>query len=340
MSLRSVVKRFAYQSGAMSYLHRLQHRECLTVLMFHRVLPPSEQIRLGADPLYTVTPDLLAECLAFLRRNYALVSLDDLVQSKRRMRPLPDYPLLITFDDGWRDNLDWALPVLGDTPWTLFVAADAIAEPECWWQEVLLWALRTGRATYEDLVHRALSETQEHSDSHDQPDVLNLLLLYGRLPEETRRQALAVEDGALRARYEAPQMLTSVELLFLQSAGVSIAPHGASHLPLSKLSDPLDDIRRAQKWLSGVTGHASCTTMSAPHGQYDGRTLQAARELGNELIFTSDAVLTDCPAGWLQSDVIARIPIATNSVANGSGRLDEHRIAAWLYMRDHRARSQ
>ncbi len=133
--LRAAAKNLAFRSGAMDLLHRVQNRECLTVVMFHRVLPAQEQLRLGADSDYTVTPEFLATCAEFLRRNYAIVTLDDILLSRRGDKPLPPWPALITFDDGWADNLEWALPVLRDTPWTPFVATGAIAEPQVWWQE-------------------------------------------------------------------------------------------------------------------------------------------------------------------------------------------------------------
>ena len=109
MTLRTAAKNLAYRSGAMDFFHRARHRECLTVLMFHRVLPASECRRSEADPLYAITPELLAGIVEFLKQNYAIVGVRDILSSLSREHRLPDLPVLITFDDGWRDNLEWAL---------------------------------------------------------------------------------------------------------------------------------------------------------------------------------------------------------------------------------------
>ena len=70
------------------------------------------------------------------------------------LKALPRRAVLVTFDDGWRDNLDYAYPLLRrfGMPATLFTATEMLDEKSvCWWQEVLLWALRTGRRTVREL---------------------------------------------------------------------------------------------------------------------------------------------------------------------------------------------
>jgi len=331
MTFRSVAKKAAYQLGAMSAFHRARHRECLTVVMFHRVMPDKEQAQTAADPLYAVTPEFLSECVAFFKRNYAIVGLNDVLQSLKRVKPLPSRPLLITADDGWRDNADWALPVLRDIPWTLFVATDAIQDPECWWQEVLLWALRSGRASFEDLWRRAEVESTATSESPTSKDILSLVLRYANLTVVQRKRALSEFESELRHRFQKSHMLTVAEVASLRAAGVDIASHGASHLPLSRIDDPASDLRRAKEWLEPLSSHSA---MSFPHGRHNEKAVDAARRLGYEAIFTSDPLLNPCPRGWLESDLIGRIPLSTESAGNEQGGLAPERLAPWLYLRD------
>ena len=56
MEMRAIGKLLAHRTGAMRAYHFRRNTETLTVLMFHRVLPEDELARVGADPLYTVTP--------------------------------------------------------------------------------------------------------------------------------------------------------------------------------------------------------------------------------------------------------------------------------------------
>jgi peptidoglycan/xylan/chitin deacetylase (PgdA/CDA1 family) len=85
---------------------RLTHlafwRQALRVLCYHRVLP-------NHSDRFTVTTDQLDTHLSYLNRSgFTFVRVRDLLSGD----PLPRRPLLITFDDGYADNLDHAQPVL------------------------------------------------------------------------------------------------------------------------------------------------------------------------------------------------------------------------------------
>ena len=332
MNLRSAARTLAYHSGALNALHRVGNRDVLTVVMFHRILPEEECLRLGADPLYTITPEFLAECRSFFEHHYNIVSLDDVLSSCRRVRPLPPWPLLITFDDGWRDNLDWALPVLRDCPWVIFAATDAVEEGGIWWQEALLWALRSGICTQEQLLRRAAcSESSRHPEL---PSELHLLLAYAGLSGQGRKVALAPYAQRLRSCYRGQSMVSAEDLGLLHRSNVAIGAHGATHLPLTHLGDTERDLRRARNWLNDVLAPQSIAAMSFPHGRWNSEILGIAQQLGYEIMFTSNSVLNPCPAGWLEHCVLGRIAITRETAGKRNGNLAPPRMATWLYSRD------
>jgi len=77
----------------------------LRVLMYHRV---------GDHPARdTVAAEELERQIAWLReRGHALIGLRDLLAHRERGAPLPERPVLLTFDDGTADQLEVLLPVL------------------------------------------------------------------------------------------------------------------------------------------------------------------------------------------------------------------------------------
>ena len=78
----------------------------LRVLMYHKVNDLPE------NPL-SVPVAAFDDQLAQLRElDYTVVSLDDVLAHYRERAQLPARPVLITFDDGYRDNLEHAAPVL------------------------------------------------------------------------------------------------------------------------------------------------------------------------------------------------------------------------------------
>src|SRR5579864_5457990 len=137
--VRSLLRQVAYRSGAFG-LERLRLRRALTVVMFHRVIDAADPEFADADPASTITPELFDDLLGFFENHYAVVSLADVIDasSPDEYRPLPDYPLLITFDDGWADNLRHAAPLLRNhrLPAVIFAVAETLISPDtAWWHE-------------------------------------------------------------------------------------------------------------------------------------------------------------------------------------------------------------
>ena len=133
--MRSFVKRVLFGLGFARMLHRRRNRDVLTVLMFHRVLPQDDPRAAGANPTYTAWRDELAAVLDLLADWYSVIDLARLERIAAG-EPAPPCPLLITFDDGWRDNFDHALPELAarDLPALLFVATDYVDDARGFWQ--------------------------------------------------------------------------------------------------------------------------------------------------------------------------------------------------------------
>jgi Polysaccharide deacetylase len=77
-----------------------------------------------------------------------------------RTRRLPPRSLLITFDDGFADNIEYALPLLRMhcVSATVFITSDVIGREERLWTEDLLWASAAGLIRQREIacLHRQL----------------------------------------------------------------------------------------------------------------------------------------------------------------------------------------
>jgi peptidoglycan/xylan/chitin deacetylase (PgdA/CDA1 family) len=340
VTMRSVAKDLAWRAGVMSAYHALHNAGSLTVVMFHRVLPAGQIALLKADSHYTVTPQFLEDCVKFLRQNYAVVSLEDVLAAQAAAEPLPVRAALITFDDGWYDNLKYAAPVLRGTPWTVFVAAEAMLHPECWWQEALLWAIRSHAMSIADLWVRAGAAISELPKTAPN-DVYALLRKYSSLEPQQRNALLAPQTQVLSSALD-PMMLSPADLAVLRSAGASIAAHGASHVPLSLLSqDSLErDLGRSRDLLAEWLGEPIPPAMSIPHGSYNDAVLRAAERTGFRLVFTSDPFLNGCKQASTKGNLLGRIPLDMHDLSDWRGRLDRGRMAGWLFRRQRRKPSK
>lgn len=94
-------------------------RPGIRILMYHRVarLPRSDQL--------TVSPERFEEQMALLARSRRVVSLAEVVRLLHGRERVAD-AVAVTFDDGYRDNLTLALPILEKyrVPATIFVTTD------------------------------------------------------------------------------------------------------------------------------------------------------------------------------------------------------------------------
>jgi len=328
----NVVKIVAFNLGALAAYHYVRNRRTLTVVTFHRVLPLSELERYEADPIYTVTPRLFEEIVKFLKKYYCIVHLDDVIASRRHIKRLPRRALLITFDDGWYDNYEYALPILKKhgVSATLFAASDAIREARTtWWQEVVGWALRTGRG--DDAILRRLEELGQRNDCLD--PTLRLLVDYGELDPSTRDNKLARLTQEMETLSNRRQMLDIVTLQALARQGFAIGLHGAAHLPLTFLSEPGRDLYRALSSIKAYLDVDRIASLSFPHGRYDERVITAARQLGLDLLFSSDAVINVCPGGYIPTDILGRIPIYQGFIQENENELSDRRICQWMFLR-------
>lgn len=96
--------------------------------MYHYVSTPPTNADIYRRDL-SVSPELFVAQLERMRaEGYATISLYDLVAHLQQGRPLPDKPVILTFDDGYRDNYENAFPLLRERQMhaTFFIVIDFI----------------------------------------------------------------------------------------------------------------------------------------------------------------------------------------------------------------------
>jgi peptidoglycan/xylan/chitin deacetylase (PgdA/CDA1 family) len=319
--LRDVARKLSYRTGALSLYHRVRNRQVLTVAMFHRVLKRDDPRWETALHSWTVPDDVFDECLAFFRRHYALVKLDDVKASLEGTRRLPPRSLLITFDDGYADNSDYALPLLRKhrVPATVFVSSDVIGRNERLWTEDLLWAFMEGRLHQRDLANLYALLMGETARDVEDPGLVWEIVRRG--PELGKAQV----EAALSAlkidlhRVEHPrQMLTRSEIENLATNGISIGAHGKTHTALTFSSDITSELCSPRVVLEDILAshhQRSVDALSFPHGAYTSEIVDRSLAAGYALAFTGDAELCVLRNGFLPSPLVGRIDVNGPGIA-------------------------
>lgn len=110
------------------------------ILMYHYLSIPPDNADIYRRDL-SVSPALFAAHLdRMLAEGYSVIPLYDLIAHLTQGTPLPPKPVVITFDDGYRDNYEYAFPLLRERnlPATFFIVMEFINQER---PEYLTWEM-------------------------------------------------------------------------------------------------------------------------------------------------------------------------------------------------------
>jgi peptidoglycan/xylan/chitin deacetylase (PgdA/CDA1 family) len=282
------------------------------ILMYHRIAEDD------LDPWHLcVSPKHFAAQMDLLRRTRQPMRLDDLTRELEQGR-CPRGAVVVTFDDGYRDNLLAALPVLEafDMPATVFCTAGVVGgERAFWWDQLAglllgpeclppALALDVGgdhkrielhAATRYDAADRA-ADRRRHDDAAPAAARLGLYRqVWGwlrPLAERERTQALdqiARWSGAASA--DVPRPLSREQARALAASPlIEIGAHSVTHAALSTLAPDAQrtEIGQSKAQLEALVGRP-VVSFAYPFGDQGSDTAALVREAGFRSSCTTDA---------------------------------------------------
>lgn len=289
-----------YYSGILWLLAAIRFRRRAVVLMYHRVLPEGVDT-FSADGII-VRPETFARQMAFLRRHFTLLSIEDLERHFAEGKPLPSRSCLVTFDDGWADNYEYALPILREqnVPAVIFLAADYIGTDACFWQE------RVTRLLYNSVQSSGAAGAL--AERHVGPDIRSkspaeqrfwvrqaVDKLKHRSAEEIQQiereleAALAASAAGVGTRGEDRFMTWDQVSELARSSRVAVGAHGCSHTPLTSLDQTQvsSELKESRERIAAAVGRP-ITCIAYPNGNFNDTVLTLTREAGYALGFTTD----------------------------------------------------
>ena len=219
-------------SGADRWLAPLA-RGIGAILMFHHVRPARSD-PFQPNRLLEITPEHLDLVLRLVRENgWDIIGLDAVPE---RLAHGEGRFVALTFDDGYRDNRDHALPILRrhEAPWSLFVTTDyASGRGSLWWLELEEAIRASERVSLHGRDYPAATPTEKHAA---------FASIYAELragPEPALRETtarLCDEAGIDRAGLVRDLCLSWDELASLADAelALTIGAHTLSHPMLAK----------------------------------------------------------------------------------------------------------
>jgi peptidoglycan/xylan/chitin deacetylase (PgdA/CDA1 family) len=260
----------------------------LSILIYHRVLA-------RPDPLFPGEVDaaLFQRQLRLLQRFYTPLPLSDAV---RRLQDgsLPPRAACITFDDGYADNAQVALPLLQrhGLHATFFIATGYLDGGQMW-NDTVVEAVRQAAGPMLDLRVHGLGTFPVASLAQRQAAIATLL---GQLKYQpfARRQQLAMQIRRQAGATAGPAaMLSTAQLRLLHAAGMELGAHTASHPILSTLAERAAqrDIAHGKQQLEALI-QAPVSLFAYPNGKagrdYGAPHVAMVKDLGFKAAVATD----------------------------------------------------
>jgi peptidoglycan/xylan/chitin deacetylase (PgdA/CDA1 family) len=223
--------------------------------------------------------------MRWVKANFNVLPLGEAVRALREDR-LPGRALSITFDDGYADNYELALPVLRrlGLPASFFVATGFL-DGGCMFNDVVIEAVRRAGGADLGLGDLGLGRHPLGSDEQRARAIDRILacLKYFE-PERRRRVALEI---AQRAGSAVPTalMMTSEQVRALHAAGMEIGAHTVTHpilaeIPLGHARHEMDASRARLERITGAPVRLFAYPNGSPRRDYFAEHAALARQLG------------------------------------------------------------
>ncbi len=266
MSKRQRLASLLHQTGVMRAALALRSSmpsPWLSVLTYHR-FPSAGGYEPFDDEVIDVTPESFERQVVFLKKYFTLVGVDELCAFAEG-RPLPPNAVAITFDDGYLDNYEVALPILKrhDAKAIFFLATGCIGERRMYfWDRVAYIVKRSGRShvrlSYPFVVDISFSKKKLALEQLLRIVKTHPALNLERFLDELGHAADVAWSRHLERSFAERLLMTWDHARELKRAGMDVQSHTRSHRVLDTLppADLLDELAGSRADLAREVGEA------------------------------------------------------------------------------------
>lgn len=251
----------------------------VSILIYHRVLAEP-------DPLQPeiVTADVFARHMRWLRRFFRIVSLPEAV-ARMQENGFSAPTACVTFDDGYADNAEVALPILERLrmPATFFVASGFLDGGRMW-NDTVIESIRRWPDPTVCIPEIELDALPVASLDERKAALRRLLPAIKYLPPEQREEVCARMESRIQGELPRPMMRSS-QVRQMSEAGMTIGAHTRTHPILARLStdEAVGEIQGGAEDLRAITGR-EVPCFAYPNGKpeqdYAAEHVRLVRDLG------------------------------------------------------------
>lgn len=296
--MKDLAKRAILASGALRFI---SPGASAAILMYHSVMPDPAEHSDSLGGIIHSESEFRAQ-MELLARDYHPVSLDEVVGDLKGHKDLPSRSVVVTFDDGYADNSEVAMPILNQLgiPAIFYVTVDCVEQRKLPWPSRLRFAFRkTKLPAWTD--SRGTSWQLGDPDSSERAFLASCddcCQLSGNMQEDFVRRI----EQQLQAA--APSDLSSLMMSYdqirsLARHGHIVGSHTMTHPNMAYISEQEAKVELAEskqhleRELKATIKHFSypCPAMT-PH--WNEKTVTQSRSVGYESAVTTNGGVTRC----------------------------------------------
>jgi peptidoglycan/xylan/chitin deacetylase (PgdA/CDA1 family) len=294
--------------GAVGMLESLPRKPQLMVLNYHRI---GDSNMANLDPgVFSTDSDGLNEQIKALRKRFTFISpLEALDVIEGKITPKEPL-LLLTFDDGYRDNLTQAYPVLAShgLKAIFFVVTSYLESPQIpWWDRMAGLVRAIAMANSSSIItlpdsrilevtpynlKSSIRQVLEYFKASSPSDQLTFESDLQRFVDSASNKAEQA-DGFEEGRFvisDTDLMMTWEDVKSLHAAGMTIGAHSHTHRILSSLdkASQYDEIRSSKRILEDYLS-SPVEFLAYPDGKretFNSETMREAQEAGFRSAFS------------------------------------------------------
>jgi len=310
--LKRAVAHLLYASGLLQLRQAMALRNRAVVLMYHRVLTSDERRTAGSHPALVVDRETFARQMALLKKRFVVLSIAEFAAHIQQRRPFPSSSCIVTFDDGWRDNYENALPILAalGIPSLIFLPMNFIGERRVFWQEALVQLLRQAvlqvrrepvrRAALDALLSPVgLASVLDETAADPTATVIAAVTGQKGLTRETVEELVARLAGLIGVPVDdlanTDGFIDWPQVHAMARQGVTFGGHGVDHLLLTHVSDAQADREiEGSKAALDEKLREPVPTFSYPNGYWTPRVAEKVKSVGYRLAFIAQGGPVTC----------------------------------------------
>ncbi|MBZ5683735.1 MAG: polysaccharide deacetylase family protein [Acidobacteriia bacterium] len=269
------------------------------ILMYHSVMPDPAAHADSLGGIIHAQSEFRAQ-MELLARDYHPMTLDAVVEGLNGGKDLPSRSVVVTFDDGYTDNAEVAMPILNQLgiAATFYVTVDCVEQRTLPWPSRLRFAFRkTKLRTWTD--SRAKSWQLDDSDSCERAYLAscdNCCQLSGKVQEDfvrsTEEQLQAAAPGDLSSL-----MMSYDQIRSLARHGHIVGSHTMTHPNMAYIPEQdakaefAESKQHLERELKATIKHFSypCPAMT-PH--WNEKTVAQSRSVGYDSAVTTNGGVT------------------------------------------------